>query len=539
MRSLKRFMKKIISFIFVFSFFILSIFGETYSTMRPNSRTLLEDSKDSSITIKCNVSGAEIYINNRYQGRSDLVINSLTPGYYNLEVRKSGYESKYYRIQVVRGYSYTYEVNLEKVYGYISIINFPSNGQLYIDGTRFYETYVKVDVGYHEIRIKKFGYKEAGCEIYVDRHDTSYVDGTLEEEDFYIADFKSSRSSINPDYTNGLSKCSFSFYVSNNGTAQIYIEDENGNICWSYSFNSFSTWENAVLWYGQDSSGNYLPDGLYTAVLVSGNMQDAIYIRIDRDLTMPLIGISHSGGSIGSIPMAYHSECDFFVPYISYELNLNYTENKNLLSPSPVSLGFLWGFDNAFEFGISLKCFSFSDNIVMPLGANFLLRGNLGLEVSDYNYWNTAFILRYGFSSVVPFEPFGVDTGNGLGLGLATGFDSPYFYFGGSMEIILGAGNGNIELDNSVIKSGLALEYKPSGFFNIGLWAALHSAFGLYKDSYTALDENYLYRSVEIGLETKLFSGYNGLMFKAGINGKYFLDSGLYFSTNLCLSYFL
>ena len=73
----------------------------------------VEESDKNEIVIRTDVPEVEIYINNTYQGKSDLNIIDLVPGSYILDLKKEGYKSVNTFITVNRNRKYIYFITME------------------------------------------------------------------------------------------------------------------------------------------------------------------------------------------------------------------------------------------------------------------------------------------------------------------------------------------------------------------------------------------------------------------------------------------
>lgn len=80
--------------------------------LEPSKVELTETTFQSVIEISANVSKADVYINNVFQGRTKLLITDLMPGEYILEVVKGDKKSLKWLITVKRGYKNIYFVEL-------------------------------------------------------------------------------------------------------------------------------------------------------------------------------------------------------------------------------------------------------------------------------------------------------------------------------------------------------------------------------------------------------------------------------------------
>lgn len=487
----------------LFLFVALSgVFGDT--RLSPTSRKEIS-SNSTSITIRCNVSNADVYINRRYQGKSDITIKDLAPGFYDLKVSKSGYESAYYRIQVKSGYSLNYDVKLTLITGTISITNMPYGGELYVNGSRHYSDRVDVEPGNYEVEVKKFGYETVYADVDVYPRKNSKVNVYLEKAEFRLTNFRASRDRINPNHSGGLGKVEFAFTVSAEGSAVLKVLDSYDQEIWRANFNNFTTWENKAVWDGKDAFGRALPDGVYTAVIEAGPYNYNTRVTVDGNMNYAMVTPTASGGGVGTLPAAYHTDVNFIMPYFSFEPLVRVQDMINPLAPSPLKLGMILGLGTWGEFDFDFAGYIPQTSEKLGVSTNFVFRGTFEWSGQDNSYTGLTLLARYGYSSVENDELKGFDKGAGLGFGMVLGRDSRKSYFGASTEFVLGPESGILDSSEFVMKSGLALELKPSAGLNLGLWTALHSAFGKYDGQ--PYYRFYWDRGIEGGVELKLTPG--------------------------------
>ena len=291
--------KKIISTVFIFFVVMCSVFG------RDPDYKKRRDDELAGVIIKTNVDGAEVYINGKHVGETPFATAELTQTYYNLEIRKSGYDTISCSIYPRRRYTYTYEFEMQKTCGYINVKNAPSGSVVYVDGSSHSSFPIEVTPGNHTVKVRKFGYEDYSERVYVENHKSVTVNVILTVAPFRIYNFSVSKKQINPDYSSGIGKVNFSFEVSNDGSAILSVRDRYDNELWVKEYASFSTWEHSVTWNGTDSDGNPLPDGQYTVNLYSFDYDESIPISINRSLVYPLSSFTTSGSGIGSVPCAY------------------------------------------------------------------------------------------------------------------------------------------------------------------------------------------------------------------------------------------
>lgn len=469
--------KKRVVFLLLALFFVSALNAAvTYDSISPVKKTERED-KLAVVVINVSPVGSEIYINNNYQGKSDLKITNLTSGNYKLKVEKEGYDTGYFKIQAKQGYTYTYSITLKRTTGYIDVKGLPSGGLVYVDGFRKSSFPAEVDMGNHTVKVRLFGYKDYVKDVYVPGHKTQTVNPVFVPAPFEISDFSASKKKINPEYSNGFGRCEFSFEVTADGKADVYVCDESDNIVWYNRYQSFSTWSQSCIWKGTNNSGSPVPSGTYTAVLTDyGEFRKEVEIVVDRDMSYPLVNYTKAGSGIGNAVMAFPIDGSFRVPFISVQPTFNASAGK--YADTGASVGFFADFAGCIELGISGNVyFPMEIDVQTQLSVNANIKYTYATPVSETATLGIALIGRYGFSGDQSVFPEGIDNGCGLGGGLAVGFDSNSCYFGLDSEYVFGSETGILTEDCRVWKNSAVLNYKISRTCTLGLWASLHSKF--------------------------------------------------------------
>ena len=440
------------------------------------------------VIIKTNVEGAEVYINGKLFGKTPVATVDLSATYYNLEIRKSGYDTIRCKIYPKRNYTYTYNFTMLKTCGYINVSNIPSGSTVYIDGVSHSYFPVEVDPGSHTVKVRKFGYEDFSSQVRVENHKTVNTSVSLKPAPFSISNFRLSKDYINPDYHSGIGKVNFSFYVTNDGSALLTVNDRYGNAVWSHQYYSFSTWEQSISWDGRGSDGERLPDGSYTVNLTSFDYDFTQKIKIDRSLIYPLSVPTNSGSGIGTLPAAFSNRMNYVKLYTSFGPMLSVKDNSLSLYSLPVNGGLLVDFAKHFEFGLSFGIAAATDSAVAdgraPVNGGISFKGTGSIDLTPDLSFNYAGLIHYNYFSAYDFAPANTDLGNGLGFGASLGVESSMFYLGLSAEYALGKtmvtkrsnrlAQGEKAAD--ILKCGAILSVLPSANLRTSLWGALHNA---------------------------------------------------------------
>lgn len=480
--------------------------------IRPSSVKKLEDSKACELSIQTNVSSAEVYINNHYEGRTNLLVDGLRPGNYIIEIRKNGYEDELFEIELRPGYRSIYSIDMIKIMGKIDIHDLPSSAYLYVDGSSKSGNIIEIEPGYHTVEIRRFGYNPYSERVYVEAYEYTDVYPEFSEADFEIYNLKSSREKINPEYDNLFGRTEFSFTVTARGSAELQVKNEEGTVVWNHKWKSFSSWNQSITFYGKNSAGEPLPDGLYTVCILADGYSDELSLYLDRGASYSLMGINTKGSGIGSMPAVFNNGVSLIVPYIQAGYLLNEKVDESFFD---IQIGLLFDFGNHYEFNLAIgalpgsaaagsKQMQFSTSFkfydLMPLGNYTFCYGGL---------------VHWAFVNESLYLPAGIDTGNGLGFAVIAGFDMPNLYLGFSSDYIFAAESGRSFKSGSVWKNGLTASVKIGKKLNLDCWGALNSAINNPKllPSYTTE----LLNAVDYGAELLFTFGSSSAMGSAKI----------------------
>ena len=151
-----------------------------------------------SISISCNQSSAEIFLDGAHRGRTyssrPVVLENVEKGYHELLVTKTGYKDWSKRVYVSSSKTTEVVVNLIKqvLDGSISVYCNQGNAKIYLDGTYKKRTSANkaveinnVGEGYHELSITKDGYQDWINTIIVTTNQTYMVSAYLAPETSY------------------------------------------------------------------------------------------------------------------------------------------------------------------------------------------------------------------------------------------------------------------------------------------------------------------------------------------------------------------
>ena len=443
------------------------------SVYEPDSTKRREDEL-AGVIIKANVE-AEVYISGKYAGKTPYATADLSQSYYSVELRKDGYDTIKCKIYPRRRYTYTYNFVMQKTCGYINVKNYPSGSYVYIDGSRQSSFPYEVYPGSYTVKVRKFGYEDFEERIYVDNHKTVTVNAALKTAPFKISNFKISKNQINPDYTSGIGKVTFSFDVTNDGSAVLSVNDRYGNEVWCHEYNSFSTWEQSITWNGTGSYGERLPDGQYTVNLYSFDFDESYTIKINRSLIYPLSVFTPSGSGIGSLPCAFGDGINYVKLFVNFGPLINMNGSSVSIYSLPVSTGMIIDFAHYYELsgsvGVGAATSSDVTNGKNPILASGSFKRNFVIPLGGGAKVDFAGLIDYNFCSIHGYAPLGTDIGKGLGLGVAAAFETKTAYFGVSGEYSFAKTSSASNMD--VLKYGAVASIQPAKNLKASAWTAM------------------------------------------------------------------
>lgn len=529
---MRRFFPAFFSILFFFIPFCVSADAAELNMLSAEKTALLDENK-TAITIRANIQDAEVYLNNEYQGQTPCIISDLAPGTYRLSVKKTGYGEQYYFVTVRQGQSSTFFVELKKITGFVLINGAPDGSIIYSDSSLIpadripaFGAPMELEEGYHTITIRKFGYNDFITQIYVVRRLIIPLQVSMTKASFSLSGFSATRKRFNPVYTGALGSCTFYFKVTAPGTGKLTITDAAGTEVYSYAFPEFTTWEQSTAWNGRDRYGNELPDGSYSATITAGGYTQTAYTKIDHSLTYHPADVTKSGTGIGTLPAAFMMAED--TTFIGVEVQPSFRTAGTPFYEVPVSTYFGITPVSWFELSVNLGMHPGIENV--PLSFGGALKLGSSAVITGHTKFCFAAIMRYGYTNEKLYEPYGVDTGNGLGGGGALGIEGTMFYAGISSEYLIGTVQGNLKNNDSIWKNGIGLEYRPGQTATIKSWCALNSAFG---DTTGTL----WLRALDTGAGVTLQLGSSSVMLNLKGTALLYFEGIQYFSGTLGLTY--
>lgn len=522
-----QFRKKIMMIAITLIFISVCWTQEVVFEISPEKQEELGNSS-TEVIVRTNISGASVFLNNIYQGRTPLTIRDLTPGGYELMIEKKGYPSQYFYIDVKRGHQLTYYIELDKKIGWVQIENLPEGALVYVDGFQKSINPIGVEIGTRNIKVRKFGYNDFTQTINVNQNSYIKIPVEMEKAEFSISEIKPSKSQFNPSYSNIFGKCDFSFSVTAPEKGKFSVRNIDGQEVFTEEIGPFTEWEQNITWNGEDNTGNKLADGQYVVSVLAGGELAYTCVTLDSSIAFAPCDFTPGGTGIGNVATATIFTPKTFFLAANIMPTIGVTEKKFRGLPFSISVGYTplqW-----LEISAQAKIYTIVDKLptTLTFSAKAIKKIAVQTESRNIGSVNVAGLLRYGtfgkFNSAL--APFGYDLGTGLSAGVSAGFETMLFYAGIASEYTTGAGTGNLTKPDGVWRNSILLQYRASQKISVQGWTSLHSAFKIYDAvNNVATNENNLANALDIGASVSVMTSNLPLIINAGVNAAIFFKN--------------
>lgn len=432
--------------------------------------------EEASLIVETEVPETKVYLNRIYQGLTPLTIKPIRPGIMELTLKKSGYYTVSYRIQIEEDEEKTVSVALDRITGTLTVENAPPGAKFIIDDKEYTYSRITLPEGMYTVVIKAFGYTEISKNISIDRHSKIKIDGSLEKAAFAIENLHARKKAFNPENPAGLGLLEIAFRVTAPGTGTLSLLGSDGISVREFPVGPFKTWDQTVRWNGKDQNEETVPDGTYTIVLAPTLQETSLQetstteqappvqkitseVRVDRTILYPntdgFKGIGSAGPVISGALMPKGGVLlHFDVMYF----------------PGVVAPGFsaLFGFSHGIEAGLQGA---------MLIDENSEGAMELSGGVKAGTQWGRvypALIVRYSANTLLDSEnasPYQ----KGLSFGSAVEWRLRNFAFDANANILWGDGNGFFNKPYLTSSFGTSIRYS-SGIFTGVLWGYAETA---------------------------------------------------------------
>jgi hypothetical protein len=308
-------------------------------------------------------SGARVKIDGTPAGITPLLVKDLFPGTHRIQIEKEGYRSEEYTLTVKLGTKVRVKIELEALFGYLSLQNLPPDCEVYLDGKQTEEPIVVLPIGNHTIWIRRFGYEDIRTSISIKENETTYLPLEWKKAPFSVSDFTVTKRYFNPEDPPPSGNTRIIFTLTAPARITLTIFDSQSQPVYTYVFPEPVSWKQEVQWDGRGNQGIPLPDGVYNLVfhfsIPSENIEkvEKITVTLDRSLRMRF-RTTYSGlsGTLFSprVPTLPKGSLNIS----SFILGLVHSGSKQAdLSDSLAHVGFSYSVSNRFEIVPTLSVF--------------------------------------------------------------------------------------------------------------------------------------------------------------------------------------
>ncbi len=519
-------MKKILLFIsiciFITGFASVSAQSSAVDIVVEKTQT---DTFSAALSIKANVSGASIYINNVYQGTAPLELEKLIPGTYGVDVVKENYREESIAVTIVATTKTTLYFELEEITGFLRVESNVRDGDVYVndsllsDASSIDTGVIEVTQGTYNVEVKKFGWQSESEKISVYENKLTEVELNLTRSLFEIVSFGASPRSFNPLNPGSLGSVRFSFRATAPGSAIVTIVDELGNEVYTQSLRNFDSESQSIVWNGKRADGTVYPEGVYRATIeaqpaegwqakensFTANVENTALIAtaqttLDTSIFYPIISTSASGTTMGVTNAR-------LMPVGTMLFSVTGTSDFSLdsgFNATPFAMAFVFTPSQEIEVGLRLGLETNKTEEV-PVFGGFSVKASFPI----YPFY-VGGILRYSYSNLPTLVP--TFSESGLGFGVIGGYELGDVLFSVSEEVVLGVERGVFANLTSHMKTAFGATYQ-NGAFSTGTWVIIYSPFSSNGAS--------LFGMVETGVEVSFLIPSSSVSPVVGFNYRY------------------
>lgn len=241
-------------------------------------------------------SEAWVYLEGNLVGSTPLALKDLKPSLYRLQVQKSGYRPQEFSVTLKTGVRTRIQLELEGVYGTLSLQNVPPECRVYVGGTPVTGKDVTLPEGRHRVVIQRFGYEDIVAQIMILPDKSTEIPLTWKRVPLEVSRFTVTPKRFNPE--NPGVQARISFRISGPAEMILCIQNLKGERVFEKTIPAPEVPFQRVHWDGRDGRGVPLPDGKYRIILQFRNRDTSLELSqeivIDRTIRNPL-GTTYSG----------------------------------------------------------------------------------------------------------------------------------------------------------------------------------------------------------------------------------------------------
>ena len=305
------------------------------------------------LSIDSDPQGAEVYINNRFEGLTPIELEDFEQGTYKITLVKQGYE-EYSTWIVYQEGDDSYDFDLAEITGYLEVVVKPDGAKVLFGGQTLAAGINEVPVGSYSLIIRSFGFEEYNGFAEIQEDLTTHVAVNLDPAEFQLKNPSMTRRRFNPMNPGSLGISELRFDVSAPGTGSVSVVDSEGKEFLREDLQEFETWQQAYTWDGKDVNLQTVPDGSYRLRLTAiGTRQGTISTAEQTVVVDSTLIIAYRSNWSGIPGMLYAGTPDV-LPRNSFQLGSLISAHwqsidDSIIYRAPANLTFRYGMADTME----------------------------------------------------------------------------------------------------------------------------------------------------------------------------------------------
>jgi hypothetical protein len=260
----------------------------------------------STLSIRSEVRGAEVWVDYIRRGTVPLDITGLSPGSHLLILRMDGYYDNSIQLTLAPDTVTTVTASLRLRTGYVQLQTQPANTTVIHDGDEYQPGMIELPTGNRFLTVRAFGYRDKSIQVFVPENMVVKAEAILEQAPFEASGYALSRERFNPRNAGARGLIRASFTVSAPGKARTSIFAPDGSLVDEYTSATFADWDQSVGWTGKGQDLDPVADGRYLISIQVIPEEGLPYVR-DQYLFESYVMVDSSvvvtpRGQYGAIP---------------------------------------------------------------------------------------------------------------------------------------------------------------------------------------------------------------------------------------------
>jgi len=421
--------------IYLFLFF-LCIFPSLLSAQRAGDiiGDTFEEVAGKGLVVRTNPAGVKVFIDGMDRGLTPVTIENLLPGEHSVRLYREGYKERQFSVTLFNNSRLLVSIEMKDDRGEVHVFvrkaqggpeQLPFNPEitsfpvhLYPDNT----TVLNLPVGQRTIRARAFGWEDASVTVLVDEKKPVTAEIIMQPAELKLKNASAIRRRLNPNNSGNLGAIIYRFETTASGLGTFSVFDKNGNLVYQENLNPFTTWEQSVTWNGRDSSGNILPEGVYTILIeavptqiLSNNKTEPVSVSLETEInySINIIPLSLSGGLSGlSLSPLPH-----VLPAGSFQIEGgifagNFNDEK-LFSVLPFEAGIRVSPFNRIEVS---SVFNINPRFKSSVGTGWGISGSAKYNILNGSGFPLAFAVGFSYTWAGDYGQAPLNPGKGIGI---------------------------------------------------------------------------------------------------------------------------